>query len=153
MKGVQLCILATWFLLSSILLGAQDSAQEADKARVLSLENAWNEAETHNDAKALDGLLAATFVYTDADGNLQTKAEFLAAIRAGDYHPGQIVNESMKAEPYPNVMIVTGTYREQGRENGKAYLRRGRFTDTWIKQGGQWLCVASQETLIAAARP
>jgi hypothetical protein len=33
-------------------------AQTSDTTRVLSLENAWNEAESHKDVKALDALLA-----------------------------------------------------------------------------------------------
>ena len=148
MKGVKLCILATLFLLSTNLLPhPRVFAQESDKARVLSLENAWNEAESHKDAKALAGLLAPTFIYTDADGVAEDKTQFLADIRTTT--ATQIANEAMRADSYGNVIVVTGAYREQGTEKGKPYLRRGRFTDTWILQNGQWLCVASQETLIA----
>ena len=144
MKGVKLCILlATLFLLGQ----PQLFAQESDKARVLSLENAWNEAESHKDAKALAGLLAPTFIYTDADGVVEDKTQFLADIRT--VTATQIANEGMRADSYGNVIVVTGSYREQGTEKGKPYLRRGRFTDTWLLQNGQWLCVASQETLIA----
>jgi ketosteroid isomerase-like protein len=123
------------------------SAQDSDKSRVLSLENAWNEAEKHRDANAIAALIASSFVYTDIDGSFMDKEQFLASIRGS--HATQIVNEAMKAESYGNVIIVTGSYREQGNENGKPYTRRGRFTDTWIEKDGQWLCVASQETLIA----
>jgi hypothetical protein len=44
---------------------------------------------------------------------------------------------------------VTGVYREKGTYKGKPYQRRGRFTDTWVKQKGTWQCVASQSTLIS----
>lgn len=44
--------------------------------------------------------------------------------------------------------VVTGIYREKGVCNGKPYVRRGRFTDTWVAQGGTWVCAASQSTLI-----
>ena len=150
MKGVNLCILATLFLGSTnALTNHQLLAQVSDKTRVLSLENAWNEAETHNDSKAVAALLAPSFVYTDAQGAFMGKSEFLAGIRAETYHPGQIINENMKAEAYGHVVVVTGAYREEGTEKGKPYVHRGRFTDTWIEDNGQWLCVASQETLIA----
>ena len=122
-------------------------AQTSDTARVLSLENAWNEAESHRDVKALAGLLAPTFVYTDADGVFEDRAQFLVGVP--EVTSTQIVNEGMKAESYGNAIVVTGSYREQGIEKGKPYTRRGRFTDTWVQQNGQWLCVASQETLIA----
>lgn len=141
-KALQVVVTAV-FAVTLVRMSAQDS----DKARVLALENAWNEAEKHRDANALTALLASTFVYTDIDGSFLDKEQFLASIRAA--HATQIVNESMKAESYGNAIVVTGSYREQGSENGKSYTRRGRFTDTWIEKDGQWLCVASQETLIA----
>jgi ketosteroid isomerase-like protein len=121
-------------------------AQDSGKTRVLALENAWNEAESHRDVNALAGLIAPTFVYTDADGSFRDKQQFLASIRASG--ASQIVNEGMKMESYGDVIVVTGSYREQGSERGKSYSRRGRFTDTWVEKDGQWLCVASQETLI-----
>jgi hypothetical protein len=76
------------------------------------------------------------------------RQQFLASIADSNYHPDQIVNESMTARAYDSVVVVTGTYREQGTEKGKSYVRRGRFTDTWILQNGGWLCAASQETRI-----
>ena len=128
---------------------AQVSSHDSDKARVLSLENAWNEAEKNKDVKAMESLLAPSFSYTDADGSFMNKQQFLASINATSYHPDQIVNDSMNAQPYDHAVVVTGTYREQGTEKGKPYTRRGRFTDTWIQENGVWLCAASQETLIA----
>lgn len=143
-RGKFAVLLAVLFCSTVLQLIAQEAS--SDKARVLSLENAWNEAESHKDAKALAGLLADTFTYTDSDGNLADKAQFLADIKSGT--STLIVNEGMKAESYGNVIVVTGTYREEGIEKGKPYKARGRFTDTWIRKEGQWLCAASQETPI-----
>jgi ketosteroid isomerase-like protein len=142
-RGKPVLLLGVLLVLSQFHLFAQDS----DKMRVLALENAWNEAESHNDTKALASLLAPTFVYTDAEGSVMDRDQLLASVRAS--RSTQIVNEGMKAESYGTAMVVTGSYREQGTENGKAYTHRGRFTDTWILRDGQWLCAASQETLIA----
>ena len=145
MKAATVCVLlATIFP----LLHAQSASRESDRARVVSLENAWNEAEKHKDAKAIDGLLASSFAYTDSDGAFMNKSQYLASITAPSYRPDQIVNETMNAEPYDSAVIVTGAYREQGSEKGKAYTRHGRFTDIWIQENGAWLCAASQETLV-----
>jgi hypothetical protein len=145
MKAVKVCILLAVTFLSS---HAQVTSRESDKARILSLENAWNEAEKHKDAKALDALLSPSFAYTDSDGSFMNKVQFLASITAANYHPEQIVNENMGAQLYDHAVVVTGIYREQGTEKGKLYIHRGRFTDTWIQENGAWLCAASQETLI-----
>jgi hypothetical protein len=145
MRAVKVCILLAVMFPSS---HAQIASRESDKARVLSLENAWNEAEKHKDVKALDALLSPSFAYTDSEGSFMTKLQFLASIMASNYHPEQIVNENMSAQLYDHAVVVTGIYREEGKEKGKPYIHRGRFTDTWIQENGGWYCAASQETLI-----
>lgn len=145
MKTVMVSVLlATMFLVGH----AQEDSHDSEKTRVLSLENAWNEAEKHKDGKALNALLASSFAYTDSDGSFMNKSQFLASITDPNYDPGQIVNEAMWADAYDHVVVITGRYREEGTEKGKRYTRRGRFTDTWVQQNGSWLCAASQETLM-----
>jgi ketosteroid isomerase-like protein len=144
MQRGKFCILVVMLFLSCQF---QLCAQTSDTTRVLSLENAWNEAQTHRDVKAIAGLLGSTFVYTDSDGVFSDRTQYLAGIP--DDIASLIVNEGMKAESYGDTIVVTGAFREEGTDNGKHYLRHGRFTDTWIHQNREWLCVASQETLIA----
>src|ERR1700720_4262951 len=47
----------------------------------MALENAWNHALEAKDAKALDMLLANTFVSVDIDESVSSKSEFLASIK------------------------------------------------------------------------
>jgi ketosteroid isomerase-like protein len=122
---------------------------DADQSKIIALENAWNQAEEHKDVQALEMLLHPELVYVDYDGSIMTKAQFIASIKAPALHPEQIVNESMSAHVFGDSAVVTGIYREKGVDKGKPYLRRGRFTDTWVYQNGVWVCVASQSTLIA----
>ena len=49
-----------------------------------------------------------------------------------------LVAGSTQVHVYGNSAVVTGTYRERGTEKGNAYLRRGRFTDTWVYQDNTW---------------
>jgi len=129
---------------------AQDNSNvQAEQARLLALENAWNTAEEHKDIKALDQLLSSDLIYIDYDGTLMDKAAFMASVSAPSLHPEQIVNESMAVHLYGNSAVVTGVYREKGTAKGKPYLRRGRFIDTWIYQHNTWQCVTSQSTLIS----
>jgi ketosteroid isomerase-like protein len=122
--------------------------KDAEQSKILALENAWNLAEQSKDVKALNELLGNSMVYIDYDGSIMTKLEFLASVQKPSLHPEQIVNESAVAHVYGDAAVVTGVYREKGVDNGKTYLRRGRFTDTWVYQNGLWQCVASQSTLI-----
>ena len=144
-------ICASMLLFATCMLVVARDAPDTDseRTRILALENAWNLAEEHKDAGALDGLLAATLAYTDYDGTFMNKAQFMASVKAPSLQPEQIVNESMTAQVYGDSAVVTGVYREKGVNHGKTYLRRGRFTDTWVSEDGTWRCVASESTLIS----
>jgi len=128
---------------------AQDSVND-DAGRIMSLETLWNQAELKQDTKAIENLIAARFVYVDTDGSTQTKSEFLDGIKNRPEQIDLIGIEpgTVKVYVYENSAIANGIYREKGSLHGKPYSRRGRFTDTWIKQGSAWVCVASQSTLI-----
>jgi len=114
-----------------------------DKSRIVALENSWNQAELHNDAHAVDLLLADDFVMTVADGYTMNKAAMLASVRDTSYKPDVLQSENMQVHMYGNTAIVTGSYLEKGKDKGKPFERRGRFTDTWVNLSGEWRCVAS----------
>jgi ketosteroid isomerase-like protein len=120
-----------------------------ESTRVLSLENAWNQAEVKHDTRALSLLLAETFEFTDDDGHFMNKSQWLAHIRNGVDHYEQLGNSGMAVHLYGNVAVATGIYQDKIKEKGRAVVRSGRFTDTWIQQNGEWKCVASQATLIS----
>src|SRR5579863_9364941 len=146
MKFLPVVLLLLMLLVS---VAHQTSAtSDDDQSKILALENAWNQAEEHKDVKGLEMLLHPELVYIDYDGSMMNKDQFIASISAPALHPEQIVNESMAAHVFGDSAVVTGIYREKGVKNGKPYLRRGRFTDTWVYQSGIWACVASQSTLI-----
>jgi ketosteroid isomerase-like protein len=137
-------------LLSLPGLSIQSSGQSnSEQGRILSLENAWNQAQQQKDGDALRLLLAPELVYVEYDGTQMSKAEYVASVQAASLHPAHIVNESMKVHLYGAVAVVEGVCRESGVRNGKPYSVRLRFTDTWIRRGESWVCVASQSTLMS----
>jgi ketosteroid isomerase-like protein len=135
----------------AVLAAAQDKAKSsaADKSLILALENAWNQAELHHDADAVDAVVADTFISVDHHGQLQTKAEYMAGLKDTTFNPEQISNTDTSVYVYGDTAIVTSAYRTKGTDNGKPFVHHGRFTDTWVKMGGKWKCVADQETLIS----
>jgi ketosteroid isomerase-like protein len=124
------------------------TAQSDNANRVLALERLWNQAEVQKDSSALDHLLARDFTFVDVDGTLEQKEKFLANIKNPPEHISQIGDDTLDPRVYGDIIIVIGTYHEKGTLNGKVYQHRARFTDTWIRQGTSWICVASQETYI-----
>jgi len=146
MRKISLCV--AMMLFGAIVAAAEQSNMTDEGGRVLALENAWNRALEAKDVQALNTLLANTFLSVEIDGSVTSKTEFLASIKSADYQASQAVNEQSNVQVYGDAAVVTGIYREKGTNKGKPYQRRGRFTDTWVKQNGGWQCVASQSTLI-----
>jgi ketosteroid isomerase-like protein len=134
-------------MLATMLFNTQSAGLEADKRRILSLENAWNQAVHQKDVRALNMLLGGDLVSVNFDGKLMDKAAYLASVQSETLQPDRIVSESMNVHLYGAVVVVNGVYRENGVKNKKAYVLRDRFTDTWIRQRESWVCVASHSTL------
>ena len=115
---------------------------------LIALENAWNQAQLHHDSKALSELVAETFISTDNDGTVMTKAQFLADNSDLSYAPSVMTNSDEKVFVYENAAVVTGTYHAKGLVKGKPFDHYGRFTDTWIFLSGKWVCVASHTSAL-----
>jgi ketosteroid isomerase-like protein len=130
-------------------LNAQSMAQpNAEQARILSLENAWNQAAQQKDAAALKMFLAPEMVYVEYDGTLMDRAAYLASVQSPSLQAERIVNESMHVHLFGAVAVVDEVWREHGVKNGKPYALRERFTDTWVRRSESWVCVASHLTLM-----
>jgi ketosteroid isomerase-like protein len=146
--GGRIASLLVIFVGTALLFVSAQSTGSAAVTSVLALEHAWNQAEERKDAKALDAIFDNALVYIDDDGSIRSKSEFLSHVRAPGSLPELEVTESMTAHQFGTTVVVAGVYVLKGTEHGKAYLRRGRFIDTWILEDGKWLCVASQSTPI-----
>jgi ketosteroid isomerase-like protein len=143
---VALCFIA---IVTSGLAFGQSSAKD-DAGRIIALEQAWNRAIEAKDTKALDQLLAPTFVAVDIDGSLTRKGEFLASIKNPSYQPAEATYEDIRAEIYGDTAVTVGVFRIRETQKGKRMTQRQRFVDTWIRKGETWQCVASQVVLIPA---
>ncbi|HTQ62126.1 MAG TPA: nuclear transport factor 2 family protein [Candidatus Solibacter sp.] len=128
----------------------QDKSAVDDEIQIKQLERAWNQAEANQEVNEVSSLLADTLVYTDYDGSFMNKSEYMKWVVAPDQKADHIYDEGLTVHLYGNAAVATGIYRESGTNKGKHYVIRSRYTDTWIKRAGVWLCVASQSTLIPA---
>jgi len=127
---------------------AQVPNSNPDERKLILLENAWNLAQIHHDAKALQSLVGEKFVYTDYDGTVMDKAAFLADAQDLSYQASSVTNETVKVDLYQNAAVVSGTYHSKGTYKAKPFDHRGRFTDMWIYQNSEWQCVASHTSLL-----
>ena len=143
-------VVACLLLLAGSLADAQNTRASAhgDETLLIALENGWNQAQLRHDSKALDELVADTFISTDNDGIFMTKAQFLADNKDLSYAPSIMTNSDERIFLYGDVAVVAGIYHAKGLNKGKPFDHYGRFTDTWVYSNGKWLCVASHTSAL-----
>jgi hypothetical protein len=128
-------------LLVAVLLVLQ--AQDADSRALLTLEDRWAVALVKRDRAAFERMLAPKFVYTE-NAQLSDRAAVLTSLVSGDTVTAAH-NDSMVVHRYGAVTaVVTGWLVVEGRD----YVHRYRFTDTWVKRSGRWQIVAAQDYLM-----
>ena len=89
-----------------ILFAQQPSSSEGDEKRIIALENIWNQAQISHDATAMGSMLHADFVFTDYDGTVMSKAQFLASIRDSSNTLSQEVSDDMKLHRFGDTVVV-----------------------------------------------
>jgi Domain of unknown function (DUF4440) len=121
---------------------------DSQATKLIVLERLWNEAQVNRDERALEGMIADSFVNTEWDGEVSERGKFLADIKDPKFKPDLVAIQDLKVNLYQNAAVVTGVYHTKGSYSGKPYDHVGRFTDTWIFQEGKWECVASHTSLV-----
>jgi ketosteroid isomerase-like protein len=133
-------------LVCAVALPVHAQDDRGVETKIIALEKAWNQAYKAGDRRALDTILDNDIVLINDDGTVQSKGEFLASVSASNSQEQQVAPESMSVHIFGNAAIATGVFRAKGVENGKPYVRRERFVDTWVFKGGKWTCVATNAT-------
>lgn len=128
--------------------GPWTTVADDESTKLIALENVWNQAQMHHDSKALDSLVPDTFVYTDYDGTVMNKEQFLADNLDPAYKASLVSNDEVKVYSYKDAAIVIGRYHSKGTYKGKPFDHYGRFTDTWLYENNTWRCVASHTNLL-----
>lgn len=120
------------------------AARSDDERALYRLEDGWATALVRRDTAYFRRTLAPAYVYSDEQG-VADKQQTLAEMTATGDTVDQAANEEMRAHVYGTTGVVTGILVTSGRGKDGAFRHRYRFTDTWIKRGGRWIMVASQD--------
>ena len=137
-----------WGLLSGVLMlsGLAAKAGTAEDA-VIAAENQITKSQQTNNVELQAPLLADKYVSTDQEGTvLVGKEANLADAKLTTFSSMELTD--LKVTVFGDTAIATGTFTDKGTYKGKPFNHKGRFTDTWVKLNGKWLCVATHASLI-----
>jgi hypothetical protein len=131
---------------ASLVFGVAILAQtqtESVEQELIKLENDSLQAFLKNDIAFYDRFLADDYMGTDEHGNVKTKAQEIAEIKAGAHLSTSGMQDNVKVRVYADAAVVTGRNIMKGLFKGKKYSSPYLWTDTFIKRGGRWQCIAS----------
>ena len=117
---------------------------------LIKLENEWRDALVKHDWAFLDQILADDCIWTDPDGNVWTKAQFLASLKSGEDILTAAEADKIRVRVYGDAAVVTGRTTVKEQYKGKDISGQYQWTDMWVKDyAGRWQCVASHSSRIA----
>jgi ketosteroid isomerase-like protein len=124
------------------LVGQATNADENVLKAIAERENQYTDGLLHRNFEELAAVFADSYVNTSPSGQLRSKAEFLAALKADTSQILQIKETEKQTQLYGDTAVVTVKFEVEGTDQGEAFAFKGRATDIWVKQNGQWVCVA-----------
>jgi ketosteroid isomerase-like protein len=101
----------------------------------------------NRDKEILGGMLDEQFIFTDDDGQILTKAQYIDAV-LNSIHVESYTLDDMTVRVFGDTGVVAGRWSGKLTVQGKTSTAAFRYTDTFVKRAGQWLEVASQITRI-----
>lgn len=114
-----------------------------------SLEKEWFQVYETHDLSALPRLIADDFTATLADGARRGKAEHIAAYPADLEAFASVTSSDLQVRVFTRaVAVVTGVYTVKLRVPAPGAPLRYRYTDTWLRRGASWQCVATHESAL-----
>jgi len=121
-----------------------------DQQQLMYMEQDWNDATMRKDT-AWVGANYAPFSsdVSSRTGAIESRAQSIASSKTSKTSYDRLDLSELTTRVEGNVGVVTGINHVTGKDpQGKAFDRRVRFTDTFIKRDGRWMVWATQSTLI-----
>jgi ketosteroid isomerase-like protein len=112
-----------------------------DAEAVLSAVRARAEALAAGDPERLTRLLHEQFVWTSHRGDVFNRSSYVIANTRDLAWRSQVV-DNPRVTVVGEAAVVVGIVRDEVERAGDRAEFEMRFTQTWVRQGRQWLCLA-----------
>jgi ketosteroid isomerase-like protein len=124
-------------------------AQRTDdqaKHAVQQVEKEWREAWVRGDPAVLDKIHADDYFSINYLGQLSTKAQVMADVRAGAFKYESMEHRDVVMRVYGDVVIVNARTINKGHRQKRDVSGEFSYTRVYVKRGGRWQAVLSQYT-------
>lgn len=147
---------ASLMLAMAVLVpGMARAADSGAKQALIERVHAWDRAASDRDTKALDRILADDFTITLANGQVESKRDYLLRFVKAPQMTLDVSDKStdIAVSLHGATAIVTGQSSAKQPYRGPKTIGQYRFTDVYVKRNGTWRAVASQLTRVDNPAP
>ena len=138
--------IATVLAAALLAMAARAGAEDPAEAAVLKREEARLQAMVKADLAALEDILADDLSYVHSSGSVDSKREFVDAIRTGRLKYKSYDRKEAAVAVYGDTALVTGKAFVVVVREGADVPIRLQFTNVWVKRAGKWRMVAWHST-------
>jgi hypothetical protein len=139
--------------LGTIVPEARAQLTRADSLTLTVLTIELLNAIANGDAASSARHLAPSWFITDNEGRRLTRAEFLREVRTvGSAPKGRMRLNEWHVVGTATVAVVSYTIDEESEYRGQHVRTRQRSTDTYIRENGRWLMLASHISALPTTR-
>ncbi len=153
-EATRVLLLLLWWVWPALAMAQQVAVvapgpgtdEEAVAAAVRALELRRFALLAAGDHEAMAPLLADDLVYTHSNGRVDTKASYLAPLRAGTTRYVEYRPIELTVRVHGTAAILVGRAQARALVSGEERRSDVRFTDVWLFRDGNWQMVAWQST-------
>jgi ketosteroid isomerase-like protein len=148
MQRARILLAAVTVFALPCLVAAQAADQKhgasgKEEQEVEKFEREWSEAYKQHDKATLERILADGFVFTDPQGKVHNKAQYIDLALHEEILSYTL--SDLAVHVHGDTGIVTGVWHAKYMVDGKEQSGTLYFTDVVVKRAGRWQVVASHD--------
>jgi hypothetical protein len=146
-------------LLASLVIAvatasAQDgkNAPNAEEATLMDINRQFIQDFLNNDTVEHTRIIHSNFLFIGKDGSLHDRNEYMAGWAHGYDQKviPEFVLEEVQVRIFGDMALIVAKTRDKTMKEGQWTIGETRYTDTYIKEKGEWKCVQVQLTRMPA---
>jgi len=136
-----------WEMIASHFSHTPELANKDTEQALMQMERELRTAFVKRDVTTLGQIIADDFAGVESSGKIINKVLFIKNLESGDDVQSE-TPENMKVRIFGDTAVVNGRLLIKGKKKEDSYALNLFFTNTWVKQNGQWRLINYQSTQI-----
>jgi ketosteroid isomerase-like protein len=142
--------LSVFLILFGSIQGTSTPATQTTENTVREVEQRFTAALLKKDDVALGELLADDLVHIGFEGQIASKAEYMAFFKGGVWQYRKYGPTRLAVKVLGNVVVVTGRVDRTIVINNEETTSAFAFTHVWFQTGNRWRLISSQVSTVPA---